>query len=175
MKKYKLWMLIVVVGLFWLSAAEVSAQRTKNKPKAKTPAKAKTVPVSEKTGAVKNGEPTEEEMKQAVIRSLQKRGATKRGENSVSVDNAIAGSSYRIEEFEKLGCKPANYGAGYFCTYGITTSLKMYSNEGSEAGDRHSAAVNMLMRTLTGGRDSLYDTVTSRFIRTKQGWIMSRD
>ncbi len=106
---------------------------------------------------------------------MQRKGATGRDENSVSLDNAIAGSNIKIQEFEKLGCKPANYGAGYFCTYEITTTITLYSNEGTSAGDKHAAAMNSLIGLLNGGKNSVYETVTSRFIRSKRGWIMSKD
>lgn len=192
MKKLTFYLLISIIALFLLFPAFASAQKSKSKSKVKTvsiksKSKAKTSTAANRqskavleeglnnTGALRSGEPTEAEMKQAVIRTMQRRGATKRDDDTVSVDNPLAGSSIKIEEFEKLGCKLANYGAGYFCTYGVTIAFNLYSNEGTTAGNNHANAVNMLMRMLNGGKNSSYETVTSRFIRSKQGWIMSKD
>jgi hypothetical protein len=45
---------------------------------------------------------------------------------SSRVDNPIAGMCVKIVKFEKLGCKPASQGAGYICTYNITTSVSIH-------------------------------------------------
>jgi len=53
--------------------------------------------------------------------------------------------------------------------------FKLYSNEGTSAGNNHAAALNTLMGLLNGGKTSSSEIITSRFIRSKNGWIMSKD
>lgn len=84
---------------------------------------------------VSTGEPTEVEMKEAVVRMMVRKGANDRSDDAVSVDNMLSGLNIKIEDFEKLGCQRANYDAGYFCTYEKITSLTLYSNEGTTAGN----------------------------------------
>ncbi len=199
MKKLGFSSLISVVAIALLCLPVANAQQAKRKAKAasgKTQPKpsVKTAaavappdkPVAEKQAAppavaaqqskpVAEAEPTEEEMKEALINSMVKRGGQRMPDGSVGVNNALAGSSIKIEELEKLGCKPAAYGAGYFCTYSVTTSVSMYSNEGTAAGDRHANGVNALLRFFNGGRNSNTETATMRFIRGKGGWVASKD
>ena len=123
------------------------------------------------SNASERGEPTEEEMKEALERTMQKRGGQRRADGSVGVDNFIAGGAVKIVKFEKLGCTPANYGAGYFCNYDITTSLSIHSNEESEAGERHAKGLDTVLGWF-GGK-SVNETPTRRFVRSKEGWIVS--
>jgi hypothetical protein len=117
-------------------------------------------------------EPTEAEMKAALIRTMQKRGGKLKPDGCVGVDNLIAGMCGKITDFEKLeGCKPATQGAGYTCTYNVTISLTAYSNEGTPDGDNHGRAIDSFIGLL-GGK-SVNETQTSRFVRSKEGWIMS--
>jgi hypothetical protein len=176
MKSLNFYLMIGFVAIVFLLCPNLTnAQKARVKAKAKTDSKTKTVTALPNVNRAVGGEPTEEEMKQAVIRAMQRRGATKRDDNTVSVDNPLAGSAVKIVDFEKLGCERAFYGVGYFCTYDITSSLTMYSNEGTADGDRHAQAVNTLIKIFSGGRDSFSETATRRFIRSKQGWIMSKD
>lgn len=158
-----------------------NAQQTKKKAgarsangKTKTRIAAKS-PTSKNAGQSLNGEPSEEEMRQAIIRTMQMLGAQKRQDGSVGVDNPLNGMSVKIVEFEKIGCQRANYGAGYFCTYNITNSLAAHSNEGTADGDRHTQGVNLLIQMLNGGRNTVNETFTARFFKSKAGWITSKD
>lgn len=128
---------------------------------------------SEASSARKDGEPTEEEMNEALLRTMQKRGGQLRADGCVGVDNSIAGMCVKIENFEKLGCKPASQGVGYICTYNITTSVSVHSNEGSEPGDRQAKAWNDFLIWL-GGKN-VNETLNRRFVRSKEGWIMSNE
>ncbi len=112
------------------------------------------------------GEPTEEEMKEAMERTMQDQGGQRRADGSIGVDNPIAGGGVKIVNFEKLGCTLASYGAGYDCTCRVTTSLSMQSNDGTEAG----AKVAEIWGKLYGEKIS---TMTKRFVRSKEGWIMA--
>ena len=117
-------------------------------------------------------EPSEIEMKQALMTAMEGRGGNRYGPDSIGVDNPIAGVEMEIEYFEKAGCRPANYGAGYFCTYVTTMSFRTHSNEGTAAGDAHADAVNQLLGALMGGR-SVTDTVTRRFVKAGNTWYAS--
>lgn len=201
MKKLTLFSLVSMIALCVLCASTATAQRSKKKSKApvsKTPAKTvasnpstgeKKAPASsavapeskptaeEKPAAASkatNAEPTEEEMKQAIINSAVNQGGEKTSGGAVAMNNAISGASMNIDDFEKIGCAPANYGVGYICTYNIRASLSFHSNQGTAAGDRHAQAVNTLARLLGGGRPKT-TTTTSRFVRTKNGWLVTKD
>jgi hypothetical protein len=115
-------------------------------------------------------EPTEVEMKEAWQGSMQMRGRLT-ADGCISADNAIAGVCIRITKFEKLGCKPASQGAGYFCTYTMATSLSFHSNEGSERGANQAKVLNDIMKSL--GAQDTNGIVTSRFVRSKDGWLVS--
>lgn len=117
-------------------------------------------------------EPTEVEMKEAWQRAMQNRGRLT-ADGCVSVDNAIAGMCIRITKFEKLGCKPASQGVGYFCTYTMATSLSFHSNEGSERGATQAKVWNDLIRSL--GAQDANGIVTGRFVRSSDGWLVSND
>lgn len=117
-------------------------------------------------------EPSEAQMHEALMRAMEGRGGNRRGANTISSDNMIAGMAINIESFDKAGCRLASYGAGYFCTFVATTSLQAYSNEGTRAGDQHAQAVNTLMTALMGGRSST-STTTRRFVRANGTWYAS--
>jgi hypothetical protein len=125
--------------------------------------------------ASQQGEPTEEEMKEALIRTMQMQGGQRKPGDAVASENAIGGMTLKILEFEKLGCKPADRGAGYFCTYKHTSRLSAHSNEGTEAGERHADGVNMLLGAIMGGSNTRSGVVTRRFVQSKQGWMVSKE
>ena len=130
---------------------------------------------SEESSRAKAGEPTEAEMKQALLNTMQKRGGQLKADGCIQVDNPIAGVCGKIENFEKLeGCKPADQGAGYFCTYNVTVSLSLHSNEGTEAGLKHVQAVNTFWGWF-GVTKGISETVTKRFVRGKEGWTVSNE
>ncbi len=120
-------------------------------------------------------EPTELEMKRAIISLMKMRGGTETKPDTIAAENILAGAAVEIMEFEKLGCNAAAYGAGYFCNYRSKARMSFYSNEGTTAGDKHAQGVNMLMKFLMGGRDSSTETSTRRFIKGKNGWIASTE
>lgn len=117
-------------------------------------------------------EPTEVEMKEAWQRSMQNRGRVT-ADGCMSFDNAIAGMCIRITKFEKLGCKPASQGVGYFCTYTMATSLSFHSNEGGESGAKQAKAWNAFIGLL--GAQDTNGIVTSRFVRSRDGWLVSSE
>ena len=116
-------------------------------------------------------EPTEEEMKGALIRMMISQGGQLRPDGTVEVRNIFASIIIKIEKFEKLGgCKPLNQGAGYSCTYRITTSFTLSSNEGTPDGDKHAQALQWLITQFGGNYSNA--TVTRRFVLSKEGWLM---
>jgi peptidoglycan hydrolase-like protein with peptidoglycan-binding domain len=121
------------------------------------------------------GEPTEEEMKEALLRTMQMRGGQRSGVNEIGANNAIAGMTMEIVEFTKEGCQPAVRGAGYFCTYTHTSRLSLHSNDGTAAGARHANAANFLLKGIMGGTDTHTGVATRRFVRTQKGWLVSEE
>lgn len=120
-------------------------------------------------------EPSEKDMQEALERSMEQRGASRRAPGEVVTENAISGMSFTITQFEKLGCEPANSGPGYVCTYGYSGKMKVYSNEGTVAGNRHAQGANTLLQILQGGREETGGTATRRFLKGKHGWIASME
>jgi len=118
-------------------------------------------------------EPSEYEMKRSILNAMQSRGGKLREDGSVAVENPIDGVSIKLIEFEKLGCEPATYGTGYFCNYSATLSTNFFSNERSEAGRNHAAAVNVLFGFLNGGKNTSTETSLRRFIKSKGGWLVA--
>jgi hypothetical protein len=120
-------------------------------------------------------EPSEEEMKETVLRTAAeqgaKRGATRTGD-SIEINNIIAGARTTFENFEKLGCAPPNYGPGYYCTFTFSVSFNYYSNEGTESANKHVAAWNTLLRWFIGST-SPTETVTKKFVWIKDRWILT--
>ena len=174
MKSFSAYLLIGGAALFLLCPQVSDAQRTGKKVK---PVPGKVAvgpkPVSKVTAVPRprNAEPSEDEMKEALIKGMEARGGERRPDGSVEINNALAGSIVKIESFSKLGCKPTTTGAGYSCTYKVTMSMKVRSNDGTMAGDRQAAAWN----TLLGGVGAQYTTATAtkRFVRAKEGWAAS--
>jgi hypothetical protein len=118
-------------------------------------------------------EPSEDEMKETLLRTMTERGGT-RTANGVEINNIIAGGRANLENFEKLGCAPPNYGPGYFCTFTFSASVTMHSNERSESADRQIDAWNKLIRWLMGG-NAVTETVTRKFVWIKDRWILTTD
>lgn len=149
----------------------VAAIRNNYRPSA-SPSPTATAPgdVPRASSAPESGEPTEEEMKEALLRTMEKRGGQRKGGDSVVIGNPIAGMTIKIEKFEKLGCKPANYGAGYECTYNSTISQSFHSNDGTARGDQQADAWNKFLKGLGGG--AVNETTTKNFALSKEGWIV---
>ncbi len=119
-------------------------------------------------------EPSEKEMKEALLGQIKRRGGVVKDSNTVTTENMLAGIAIEIVEFEKLGCNVASYGAGYFCTYQIVSKPTFYSTEGTEAGDAHAEGVSMLMKFFMGG-DTSTETATRRFTKAGGGWVASAE
>lgn len=119
------------------------------------------------------GEPTEEEMKEALLRWMEKGGGQRTAKDAVTKGNFIAGLTIKIEKFEKIGCKPANYGVGYECTYDITASQSYHSNDGTRRGDDHATGINEFLKWF--GADAANGTVTRKFARSSSGWVVFED
>lgn len=116
-------------------------------------------------------EPTEDEMRRALISSMLDAGGQLIDDRTVEFKFLFAGMSIKIEKFEKLeGCKPANYGAGYTCTYKLTTSQALHSYEGTEDGEKHRQALQWLMEKILGKYAN--GKANRSFARSKEGWVM---
>jgi hypothetical protein len=116
-------------------------------------------------------EPTAAEMKGALLRAMVLQGARAAGDDGVEVNRLLAGARIEIAQFSKLGCAPALGSAGYVCDYLVNTKLRLYSNEGSAAGDRHADAVNQLMGFMLAGREA--SIAKGRFMNSENGWMFS--
>lgn len=123
----------------------------------------------------KISEPTEEEMKEALIRTLKLGGGERKPGDTVVRDNSIGGMDIKIERFEKLGCKPADQGEGFICTYNVTNSISLHNNDGTNEGDKQAAAWNRLFAMILGANQAVTERVTARFVHTEQGWITWKD
>lgn len=120
-------------------------------------------------------EPTEEEMKGALIRTMAMRGGTQKDDNTIATETPISALSIEIIDFEKLGCETATHGSGYFCSYTVSYRPKVYSKEGTHAGNKHAQGANMLMQLMMGGQQTFTETPTRRFLKSKTGWLTSEE
>ena len=68
-------------------------------------------------------------MKKAVLREYIKRGGKQIEPNTVTFTFLIGGMTITVNEFVKLGCKPAGYGVGFECTYTINISSVLHSKD----------------------------------------------
>ena len=118
-------------------------------------------------------EPSEYDMQSAIERTIIQNGAKSGVNGEVIIENAMSGISMKITAFEKLGCSQAEQGAGYFCSYQITTKTSLYSNEGSASGDKHATSANAFFGALLGGANGITENATRRFIKSKNGWIVT--
>lgn len=118
-------------------------------------------------------EPTEEQMKEALLSALEKRGGQRATDSSVEIDNSVVSVTFKIEKFEKHGCKLAANGVGYECTYIINTSTSFHSNDGTQRGNQQMEALNSLQGWLGG--NTVNEKVTRRFVWSKEGWILSNE
>lgn len=115
-------------------------------------------------------EPTDTEMKEALLREMEKFGFQREGENSVVINNPIAGMTIRIERFLKVGCKPASYGVGYECTYTSKLSYSFHSNDGTAAGRAQMEFWKRLFESSLGE-----SATTKKFVKGSEGWITFQD
>ena len=120
-------------------------------------------------------EPTEAEMKEALLSAMEARGVKRTAEGGIELNNPIAGVTIKMEKFEKIGCAPPNYGPGYFCSYNVNVSMTLFSNEGSEGAARHMNALNYLMRLLAGGNGVVTERVTRKFVWSNDRWVISKE
>src|SRR3569832_2830104 len=119
------------------------------------------------TPQVFSQEPTQAEMKDALLREMENRGAKRNDDNSVAINNPIAGMIIRIETFVKLGCKPAGYGVGYECTYTVKLSNSFHSNDGTKRGDEQLGVWNKYLGGPLGE-----NTTAKKFVKGTQGWMI---
>lgn len=119
-------------------------------------------------------EPTEAEMKETLLRAMEARGAKRAAEGGIELSNAIAGLVIKMENFEKLGCVPPNYGPGYFCSYNVNVSMTFISKEVSERAERQMDAWNLLMQWLTGNT-TVTERVTKKFVWSQDRWVISSE
>jgi hypothetical protein len=121
-------------------------------------------------------EPTETEMRGALELELAEKGNASRTPGEFRTENALSGMSVQLQDFEKLGCARAQGRAGFQCDYMVRMGMKMYSTEGSAAGDAHAEAVNNLMEMITGGQSaSAQQNASARFVRARGRWVVLRD
>jgi hypothetical protein len=116
-------------------------------------------------------EPTEAEMKEALLSTLEARGGKRTAEGGMEFSNAIAGMIIKMDEFEKLGCAPPNYGPGYFCSHNVNVSVTFISTDGSQGGARQMAGFNTLLSWLGGS--GLTERITNKFVWSKGRWVIS--
>jgi hypothetical protein len=104
-------------------------------------------------------EPTEEEIKETLIRIMEKKGGQRKG-NTVefSFFGAIAG--IKIENFKKIGCAPVDYNGGYYCTYHISSSL--YATE---------ERIKLILEI--AGIKAVDETLKRRFVWSEGGWLIT--
>lgn len=116
-------------------------------------------------------EPSEAEMKEALLRTFVPRGGT-RTQDGFEMDALVVNGQINIENFEKLGCAPPNYGPGYFCTYSFSSSVSLRSNERTESAMRQIAAWESILKWILSGN---YETATKKFVWIKDRWVISHD
>ena len=127
--------------------------------------------MSEASSQPASGEPTEAEMKEALLRSTENWGGQQNADGCVRFDNPVAGTCVRITKFQSLGCTPSSQGAGYFCTYRIGTSLSLHSNEKTPDATTHVGIFDQLLEK--AGARRINGTTTKRFVRSKEGWVVT--
>jgi hypothetical protein len=118
-------------------------------------------------------EPSEAEMKEAILSALEKKGGKRGPDDTIVFENFIAGVTYKIEKFEKLGCKPDGPGAVYECRYVIGISSSYHSTDGTGRGGEHAAALNRVMGGL--GANATDGISTSKFAWSREGWVIFQD
>lgn len=117
-------------------------------------------------------EPTVDEMQAAFEAALHG------GTGSLEVNNSIAGVSVTVVGFEKLACTKANGKPGYTCDFLFETDTLYRSNEGTEAGEKHAAAVQKLADWLGSMSNAPKHTSSSgRFlwVEGRGSWVMLKD
>jgi hypothetical protein len=115
-----------------------------------------------------SAEPTEAEMKEAILQAMQNQGGSRSGNNSIAVNNSISGAAVTITKFKKIACEKAASRPGYNCDYEVSAGLNFHSNEGNQAGDRHAAGVNALMGMFVPKNTT--STQTKRFVYSEGQW-----
>lgn len=121
------------------------------------------------SSGARSAEPTEAEMKNALLQSAQQKGTERSGGDTISTNSAIGGASFTITHFEKIGCEKAVNRAGYNCDYSIAMKAKAHSNEGTQAGDQHAQAMTALMNAMIENRVS---TESRRFVQSGGRWVV---
>ena len=129
------------------------------------------VPSPSTTQETTTVEPTEEEMKEALLREMEKRGAKRNTDNGVTIENPIAEMTIKIERFVKVGCKPATYGVGFECTYTIKLSYSFHSTDGTKGNEEQFIK---FWNRLVGGSPHEEGT-TKKFARSSEGWLVLQD
>ena len=117
-------------------------------------------------------EPTAEEMQAAFEATLHG------GSGSLEVNNPIAGISVTVVGFEKLACTKASGKPGYTCDFLFETDTLYRSNEGSEAGEKHAAAVQQLVEWLGSMSNApTHSSSSGRFlwVEGRSSWVMLKD
>lgn len=123
------------------------------------------------TNSVFAAEPTEAQMKEAIMLTMQNEGGAKRsGNDSVRIDNALSGAQVRINHFKKIGCEKASSRPGYNCDYEISAGINFHSNEGTHAGNAHANGVNAFFGAVLGGAANRISTGTKRFVYSNSQW-----
>lgn len=128
--------------------------------------------VPKPTGPPDSREPTVDEMQAAFEAALHGDAA------SLEVNNSIAGISVAVTGFEKLACTKVTGKPGYVCDFLFETDTLYRSNEGSEAGERHAAAVQQLFDFLGSMSNTpSHASSSGRFVYVKgrDSWVMLKD
>jgi hypothetical protein len=117
-------------------------------------------------------EPSEIEMKEAVLAAMLGRGGAKSGDNGITMNNPINGMSLTFIQFNKIACEKASR-PGFNCDYEYAGRMSAHSNEGTAAGNNHSQAVNALMGML--GAQESRGAGSKRFVKSGKRWIMIQE
>jgi len=116
-------------------------------------------------------EPSEAEMKEAVLQTMETRGGQRNSDGAIEAANPIAGVRIELSKFRKVGCAPPTFGPGYFCTYNVTIPVTFFGNDGSEATDKHMKAFNVLLGLFTNGVP-VTERITSKFVWNHDRWLV---
>jgi hypothetical protein len=114
-------------------------------------------------------EPSEAQMKEAVLGAMEAAGGLQNTPGVISKENALAGASVELAKFKKIECVPAQQRAGYWCDYEVTTGFRLYSKEGSAAADAQANAINTLLGYMNAA--SSRSRVHARFVRSGREWL----
>lgn len=118
-------------------------------------------------------EPSEDEIKQALLAALRRFGATEKGAGTLVVENASVGLSLQFIRIKKVGCGLATPLAGYVCYYKPSAAFDWYSNRDSpEAVARAERFNDVLQRVFPPRTTSNGVAFANRFVKNGDDWLL---